>query len=346
MPVTRTQGKTQQVVNTHVQHVVNTVKVKKPEIIEKRVEVPHVQYINKVTDVPVVVQRQVPTIQKVQKTVDVPQFQHIDRIMDLPVVKRHQEPTIQRVQKTVEVPQIQFIDKFVDAPVGVQADSEIELEATTPVAEDRTGVNLNITDATPPVADPSCRKRKGSDIIQSPRARAVTRTHDDDDRCEIFIVDIASTDEMEEDICAHAVVPARSRAQRELDDTKSGMVCVKQELKEINKMLEFLVRRERKVDSRTEVAVKKLQRLEKEWDEENDKEREASLKKALADKTKVVKLVVDKWFVEKGYGFGKVPTGEIVFIHASVMHGREVLNDRHRRVSASRERRSPCRGRV
>ena len=70
---------------------------------------------------------------------------------------------------------------------------------------------------TPLVVDPSCRKRKGSDIIQSQRARAVTRTHDDDDRCEIFIGDIASGDETEEDACAHAVAPASSRAQWELD---------------------------------------------------------------------------------------------------------------------------------
>ena len=43
------------------------------------------------------------------------------------------------------------------------------------------------------------------------------------------------------------------------------------------------------------------------------------------DKTKVVKLVVDKWFVDRGFGFGKVPTGEIVFIHASAVVGAEVL---------------------
>ena len=36
-------------------------------------------------------------------------------------------------------------------------------------------------------------------------------------------------------------------------------------------------------------------------------EREASLPDALADRTKVMKLVVDKWFVDKGFGFGKVP---------------------------------------
>ena len=41
--------------------------------------------------------------------------------------------------------------------------------------------------------------------------------------------------------------------------------------------------------------------------------------------TKVVKLTVEKWFVDKGFGFGKVQTGEVVFIHASVVHGAEVL---------------------
>ena len=58
---------------------------------------------------------------------------------------------------------------------------------------------------------------------------------------------VVSADETEEDICAHVVVPASSRAQDELDDTKSEMECLKEELKEMRKMLEFLVRRERKV---------------------------------------------------------------------------------------------------
>ena len=38
-----------------------------------------------------------------------------------------------------------------------------------------------------------------------------------------------------------------------------------------------------------------------------------------------MKLIVDKWFVDKGYGFGRAPTGEVVFIHASVVQGAEVL---------------------
>ena len=46
---------------------------------------------------------------------------------------------------------------------------------------------------------------------------------------------------------------------------------------------------------------------------------------SLSDTTKVAKLVVDNWFVDKGFGFGKVHTGEIVFIHASAVVGAEAL---------------------
>ena len=43
------------------------------------------------------------------------------------------------------------------------------------------------------------------------------------------------------------------------------------------------------------------------------------LKQAVEDKTKVVKLVVDKWRVDKVFGSGKVWAGETMFIHASVV---------------------------
>ena len=76
---------------------------------------------------------------------------------------------------------------------------------------------------------------------------------------------------------------------------------------------------------KADVAVRRLERLEKEHSQQEDEEHEASLPDALADRTKVVKLVVDKWFVDKGFGFGRVPTGEVVFIHASVVRGAEVL---------------------
>ena len=72
-----------------------------------------------------------------------------------------------------------------------------------------------------------------------------------------------------------------------------------------------------------DVAIRRLERLEKE--NIQHEALEASLPEALADKTKVVKLLVDKWFVDKGFGFGKIPSGEVVFIHASAVQGAEVL---------------------
>ena len=66
------------------------------------------------------------------------------------------------------------------------------------------------------------------------------------------------------------------------------------------------------------MAVRRLERLEKENSQPKDEEHAASLPDAFADKTKVAKLAVDEWFVDKGFGFGKVPTGEVVFIHANV----------------------------
>ena len=76
---------------------------------------------------------------------------------------------------------------------------------------------------------------------------------------------------------------------------------------------------------KTDVAARRLERLERESSQLEDEEREASLGEALTDRTKVVKLIVDKWFVDKGFGFGRAPTGEVVFIHASVVQGAEVL---------------------
>ena len=68
-----------------------------------------------------------------------------------------------------------------------------------------------------------------------------------------------------------------------------------------------------------------LARLEKEHSQLEDEEREASFPDARADRTKVVKVVVDKWFVDKGFGFGRVSRGDVIVIHASVVRGAEVL---------------------
>ena len=91
MPVTR---KTQQGVNTHVQHVVNTVEVERPKLaketvqekinqVTKHIKIPQVQFLNKVDDMLVDVQQQIrPMAQTVQKTTEIPH--HRDSSVTIP----------------------------------------------------------------------------------------------------------------------------------------------------------------------------------------------------------------------------------------------------------------------
>ena len=71
--------------------------------VQRTVEVPPIQYVEKVVDVTVVKQVQGSQIQKVQMTVEVPQIQKVQKSVDVPVVKQAQVPMVQQVQKTVEV---------------------------------------------------------------------------------------------------------------------------------------------------------------------------------------------------------------------------------------------------
>ena len=109
------------------------------------------------------------------------------------------------------------------------------------------------------------------------------------------------------------------------DDMASDMSDVKDELAHVRELLGVLVRRERSAETKAEIAARRLDRMEREQTEADDAEHEANLQEALANQSKAVKVVVDKWFVDKGYGFEKTPTGEIVFIHASTVQGAEVL---------------------
>ena len=45
-------------------------------------------------------------VEKVTKTVEVPQVQIIEKVVDMPVLKERMVPMIQKVTKTFEVPQV------------------------------------------------------------------------------------------------------------------------------------------------------------------------------------------------------------------------------------------------
>ena len=117
----------------------------------------------------------------------------------------------------------------------------------------------------------------------------------------------------------------REERRKFTDDMTSDMSDVKNELAHVREMLGVLVRREGSAETKAEIAPRRLDRMEREQHEADDAEHEANLQEALSNQSKAVKVLVDKWFVDKGYGFGKAPTGEIVFIHASAVQGAEVL---------------------
>ena len=218
-------------------------------------------------------------------------------VLTADTVPRRQVPMIPNMQKTVEVPQIQYVDKIVDAPVTVT-------QPSVPAEAERE----------------SCSKKRKS-------------TFESDE-----MVDEAS------DLDAFGLECTRVEDESEAQGPEDELVPVApnmgaggshpqatlnqewaEDLREIRRMVEFLVRRERKLDVKADVAIRRLERLERENLQPEDEVLESSFPEALADKTKVVKLRVDKWFVDKGFGFGRVPSGEVVFIHASAVQGAEVL---------------------
>ena len=270
-------------------------------------------------------QRQVPAIRSVQKTVEVPRVQYIDNVADIPVDMQRQVSTTQAAQDIEEVE---------DVPALTQ--SEVP----------------NITDDDEDWLEQESKKRKlpmPADAVSESRADESDFDRFDDlvlpspERKTVFI-SIASGDEAEdgsdkEQEITRSLVQGRESMlvdetdaqapERELvqavHDVASDMSDVKNELAHVREMVGVLVRRERSAEHKAEAATRRLDRMEREQTEADDAEHEANLQEALANQSKAVKVLVDKWFVDKGYGFGKAPTGEIVFIHASAVQGAEVL---------------------
>ena len=100
---------------------------------------------------------------------------------------------------------------------------------------------------------------------------------------------------------------------------------MKSELLEVRELIGVLVSRESSAETRAEIAARRLDRMEREKDEVEDAEYETSVEEALTNMSKVAKMIINKWFVDKGFGLGKVQTSETVVIHASAVHGPEVL---------------------
>ena len=58
--------------------------------------------------------------QKVQKKFEVPRLELVDKVVDVPGIIQRIVPTIQSTHKPVMVPRVQFIDNMVEEPTDMR----------------------------------------------------------------------------------------------------------------------------------------------------------------------------------------------------------------------------------
>ena len=181
------------------------------QTVQKTTEIPQLQFPDQVVDVPVMVQRQVSSIETVQKTVEVPQTQSIVKELRSKFEVGHTSEVprpIRSVQKTVEV---QYIDKVADIPVEMQRQvSTTQVAQDIEEVEDVTALTQsevpNITDDDEDWLEQESKKRKlpmPADAVSESRADESDFDRFDDlvlpslERKTVFI-SIASGDEAED----------------------------------------------------------------------------------------------------------------------------------------------------
>ena len=84
----------------------------------------------------------------------------------------------------------------------------------------------------------------------------------------------------------------REARKKFADDVASEMTDVKNDLAHVRELLGVLVRRERRAETKTEIAARRLDRMEREKHEADDAEHEANLQEALSSQSKAVKVTM------------------------------------------------------
>ena len=277
-----------------------------------------------------------------------------DRVINVPVATQHQVPAVQRVETTVGGPKVQFIDEVMNVPTVKQrrvstamqtarkTDQTVEVARVIPheriLKPERASVRKRVrqfemngdmsctSTVEAPRATPGDKQSEDPED-EAPNKRRKQESDPDSHAPVHFSLCNGSSDQGTKSVDDSAELETRFRGVPvgQLDDVLLEVRDVKSELLQVRELVGVLVRRERCAEVKTEVAARRLDRMEREKDDADDAEREANLQEALTDQSKVVKLIVDKWFVDKGFGFGTAETGEIVFIHASVVQGAKVL---------------------
>ena len=181
MLVTQTREKTQQVANTHVQHVVNTVKVEKPKIIKQRMQRPVIlekinqattrievsQFLNEVVDMLDAVQRQVSMVQKIQKIIKNPRLQIVEQIVEVPEIQMFDDTQTSESLGIAPVRQVAQVENVEVIEIGalLPAESAPPMSVTAPALE------------VPPVVVEYTQPVSVAEYVEPAPAHAVTFAH-------------------------------------------------------------------------------------------------------------------------------------------------------------------------
>ena len=300
---------TQQVVNTHVQHVVNTVEVEMPKIIKetvqrkrpiiqekidrvtKHIKIPQVQFRTKVDDMPVAVQRQTPTAQTVQKVMEVPQLQFTNKVNDIPVEAQRQISMVRAIQKTTDIPQLQCDDHVVDVP----AEMAVQAPHVHVVAETAETLQLplvsqipqaHVVEKTAKIPQMQTVEKIGetsqTQMILSARTSESSVTAPVLENSPVVAGSVQPAHVVEDMALAHTVscttrpLPATTMVHRLVDenptdDMVSEIRDLKSDLVHIRELLGVLVRKERSAEAKAEIAARRLNRMERERDHDRNR---------------------------------------------------------------------------
>ena len=237
------------------------------------------------------------------KTKEIPQLWCIDEVVCIPV---EQVSRVQVVEKTAEIPQLQTVEKIAETQQTkmIQGTQVLRVRALHLSVKRHRRVCGGTGRCLQGFRAGHGSQRFGKQTVEIPAKS----------NSPIFV-----TIQFPQEIVYEHPAPLTGAAlegtnrqvgEKLADDVVSEMKDLKSDLAHIRELLGVLVRKEMCAETKAEIAARRLDRMEREQHEADDAEHEANLREALQKLSKAVKVLVDKWFVDKGHCFERAPTGE------------------------------------
>ena len=291
-------------------------------------------------------QRQVPAAQKVQRTDEFPQGQVTDKAMAIPVAQQRQMPMEQTVWKSAQNPQVQYMDVKVICPLQFNTwfppfsvFRERAKYRRYNSSRKRWTIPRSCKGRPPPLrremakirrfnttggrsSDHKKRKRKAEGRIKTLMSRILSGSVT---WCCHHLNHASAVGALP------PVTKRRKNSTRKAQDTSWSKWWMPAAHASRPRGLESCAR---KVGWTSSLCAEKGSSISRRtWQSDGWKEKTSSWRtrsgkpaskrpRGQDQSREVVKLTVDKQLVDKGFRFGKVQTGEVLFTHASIVQSR------------------------